>query len=182
MAKELNVVEEEQWVAERSCGDCQACCHELPVIATKPAMKKPPKTNCQYQCEKGCSIYEERPEPCRTYLCQWAIGWGAEHWRPDKWGLIVEANTMTMAITICEIRRDAIQQPEFKQLLPLLADQASVILLTMDKEMVVFAKDQAEIDRLEKVQTGLEQEFERIVALAEDAMQSDCTNKKENES
>jgi len=175
MSKKLNTVEPQEWKAVRPCGECQACCKALPVIATKPPMNKPPGERCSYQCEEGCSIYETRPSPCRSYLCQWAIGWGAEEWRPDKWGLIVEANTMTMAITVSELWPGAINQPEFRQIVPLLAKQSAVLIQTTDKRMIILAADQAEVDRLKGVQEELEVEYARIVALAEAAMQSDCT-------
>jgi Fe-S-cluster containining protein len=29
---------------------------------------------CQHVCETGCAIYADRPEPCRTFRCQWLRG------------------------------------------------------------------------------------------------------------
>jgi hypothetical protein len=55
---------------KRECGDCTVCCngtlkievHGHGVHAGKP---------CFYMKQGGCSIYEQRPEVCRKYECEW---------------------------------------------------------------------------------------------------------------
>lgn len=58
-------------VKDRECGDCNICCtylriDELPV-------KKPQDVACSHLCEKGCGIYETRPNVCRSWYCGWRI-------------------------------------------------------------------------------------------------------------
>lgn len=70
----------------RQCGDCAACCFVMGVKEIgKPVMSK-----CQHQAKKGCSIYAERPTPCRVYSCLWREGFGLREHRPDKLGVIFD--------------------------------------------------------------------------------------------
>jgi len=55
----------------RNCEGCTMCCqgwlhgsaYEHTFYSGKP---------CHFVCEKGCSIYNERPEdPCKSYTCAW---------------------------------------------------------------------------------------------------------------
>jgi len=56
---------------ENRCGTCTKCC-ELPVIPEigKEAYKV--CKHCTVDCDKGCNIYEERPEACRDFYCCYA--------------------------------------------------------------------------------------------------------------
>ena len=38
---------------------------------------------------KGCAIYDDRPQVCRTFLCGWRQLPLAEEWRPDRCEIIV---------------------------------------------------------------------------------------------
>jgi len=71
----------------KSCGECEACC----VLIGVRALAKPPGCECIHQSGgKGCSIYAERPDPCRTFNCVWVQGTklftGKD--RPDKCGVM----------------------------------------------------------------------------------------------
>lgn len=72
---------------ERSCGTCSACCTALGVAA----IDKKPNTPCEYQVGKGCSIYERRPDECRTYTCGWLAGAFEGRDRPDRIGVVFDA-------------------------------------------------------------------------------------------
>lgn len=67
----------------RECGDCQLCCEvlEVPDANTKAGEK------CQHQCEKGCAIYQTRPQPCQDYQCLWLRRFFGKKDRPDKVGV-----------------------------------------------------------------------------------------------
>lgn len=53
---------------DRSCGTCTLCCR-LPDI---DALDKPANQWCIHcQEAKGCSIYADRPDLCRDFLCFW---------------------------------------------------------------------------------------------------------------
>tara|TARA_B100000683_G_C12464318_1_gene545363 strand:- start:1196 stop:1543 length:348 start_codon:yes stop_codon:yes gene_type:complete len=54
-----------------------------------PTLKKPKKTLCDNVCESGgCSIYQDRPNECRTFQCLWSEGYTGEGQRPDKSGIM----------------------------------------------------------------------------------------------
>ena len=63
-----------------------ACCHVLGVIA----LKKAEWSSCPHQTE-GCTIYEDRPDGCKTYRCAWLDGQLNDDERPDLVGLIVDS-------------------------------------------------------------------------------------------
>lgn len=55
----------------RSCGTCTLCCK---VFGVDP-LNKPRNTWCEH-CDigKGCRIYEDRPDECRSFECLWLQG------------------------------------------------------------------------------------------------------------
>lgn len=78
-------------VPGRECGECTLCCI-VPGI-DKPDMQKQPKSVCRH-CDKGCTIYETRPEVCRDYYCGWRkMDLIPGDWRPDKSGVFAELTT-----------------------------------------------------------------------------------------
>jgi hypothetical protein len=66
----------------RECGSCTLCCKVMGI----KEIGKPMGSWCSH-CKpgKGCGIYSERPEECRTFLCDWlqAEALGPE-WKPEK--------------------------------------------------------------------------------------------------
>jgi len=73
---------------KRTCGGCTACCTTLGVAhVTDPGQR------CKYQADIGCSIYADRPVPCRQFRCEWL---GAKDspdtWRPDRSGVLVTSS------------------------------------------------------------------------------------------
>ena len=71
----------------RVCGSCTICC-KVPAI---PEFDKPCHRWCTH-CEpgRGCSIYAERPQRCRDFLCLW-MQWPAldDKLRPDRSGVLL---------------------------------------------------------------------------------------------
>lgn len=75
-------------LADRSCGDCVACCTVLTVDT--PDFKKPAGVPCAHLCSQGCAIHEVRPHICRTWFCGWRrVAAMPQDARPDRSGLIV---------------------------------------------------------------------------------------------
>jgi Fe-S-cluster containining protein len=69
----------------RPCGECSVCCEVLEI----PTLKKPKKTLCANVCSSGgCSIYQDRPDECRTFQCIWSEGYTGDGQRPDKSGIM----------------------------------------------------------------------------------------------
>ena len=69
-------------MTERRCGTCGLCCKILPI----PHFQKPAGPWCVHSRPgKGCSIYAERPQPCRDFTCGWLrIPDMGEELRPDR--------------------------------------------------------------------------------------------------
>lgn len=90
--KQANALE-----ARRSCGPCTACC-VLPRISAEPDFPsgKPGYVRCDKLCATGCSVYDDRPELCRDYVCLWRVGIvnGDERRRPDRLGLMFTLDEM----------------------------------------------------------------------------------------
>jgi len=69
-------------MSARQCGTCTLCCKVMGI----GALNKPAGQWCQHCTPgKGCTIYDERPEECRTFSCDWlrneALG---PEWQPEK--------------------------------------------------------------------------------------------------
>jgi Fe-S-cluster containining protein len=78
-------------LADRTCGDCVACCTVLAVDT--PDFQKPAETSCRHVCSRGCSIHAVRPHICRTWFCAWRrIAKMPDEARPDRSGLLVSLN------------------------------------------------------------------------------------------
>lgn len=75
-------------VPNRECGPCNICCKQ-PVI---PALKKPPGVLCgHWSAGTGCTIYEQRPGPCRSHFCAWRLfDQFDDSWRPDLSNIYAE--------------------------------------------------------------------------------------------
>lgn len=72
-------------LTDRTCGDCQMCCKFTGI----EALRKPRGLMCKHAVEHRCSIYSNRPEPCRTFHCFWRLGGFEEEARPDKIGVFL---------------------------------------------------------------------------------------------
>ena len=72
----------------RACGACSLCCKLLPIAA----LEKPHEKWCAH-CRPGagCTIYESRPETCRSFACHWLADPAAgEYWAPLKSRMVVQ--------------------------------------------------------------------------------------------
>lgn len=83
--------------ASRSCGTCTLCCKIMRI----DAFQKPRGTWCA-KCRpgKGCSIYADRPEECRSFRCGFLqLQELGEEWRPSrsKFVLVSELDGMRLA-------------------------------------------------------------------------------------
>jgi uncharacterized cysteine cluster protein YcgN (CxxCxxCC family) len=61
------------------CNGCSLCC-TAPSISANDAKgtvlseQKPACKKCRFSTDKGCSVYAERPNICKDYLCAYALG------------------------------------------------------------------------------------------------------------
>ena len=73
----------------RVCGDCSACCKTLSVNSA--VLKKPAGKWCQHwEKNTRCSIYADRPRPCRLFVCEWMKGVREECHRPDRTKVVLD--------------------------------------------------------------------------------------------
>ncbi|HWC62122.1 MAG TPA: hypothetical protein VG501_00760 [Rhizomicrobium sp.] len=66
----------------RECGTCTLCCKVMGI----KEIDKPSGSWCPH-CRpgKGCAIYSDRPEECRTFFCDWlAHDYLGPEWKPEK--------------------------------------------------------------------------------------------------
>ncbi len=79
----------EDMTSNRACGACSLCCKLLPIAA----LEKPHDRWCAH-CRPGaggCTIYDSRPQTCRTFSCHWLADPAAgEHWAPLKARMVVQ--------------------------------------------------------------------------------------------
>ncbi len=67
------------------CGECTVCCGVFSI----PQLSKPKNKMCGH-CADGCSIYEDRPDPCRDFACAWLVGNWRKELRPDLSGIMIQ--------------------------------------------------------------------------------------------
>lgn len=77
-------------IPERQCGDCQACCEGWLHGNVHGELMYPGKP-CHFIEDKGCSIYNDRPEnPCKSYKCLWLEDASVPgHFKPNLIGTIL---------------------------------------------------------------------------------------------
>jgi Fe-S-cluster containining protein len=80
---------ENQLVPGRACGSCNVCCVALTI--DDKALQKVQGYRCRHTLpDKGCAIYENRPDTCRAFFCGWRrLKWIRETLRPDISGVLV---------------------------------------------------------------------------------------------
>ena len=74
-------------VEGRRCGTCTLCCK----VMTVEALGKPNGQWCPHCIKgRGCAIYPDRPNECRTFNCGYLL-WPelGEHWLPARSKLVV---------------------------------------------------------------------------------------------
>jgi hypothetical protein len=70
----------------RQCGSCTSCCTLLEVADVGTGVNE----WCQYcVAGKGCSIYDSRPQMCRSFSCAWLQGHLNDDWYPEKASIVV---------------------------------------------------------------------------------------------
>ena len=70
----------------RDCGSCTSCCTLLEVTDAGKAVNE----WCKFcVAGKGCTIYEQRPQMCRSFSCAWVQGHLGDEWFPDTARFVV---------------------------------------------------------------------------------------------
>ena len=99
---------------DRECGSCNLCCDILEV----KAVDKPINQLCRHwEAGKGCVIYDERPQMCRSFSCAWWQGHFDDDWFPPKAGLVVHFSDGAVNVHVAPSSPDRWrQEPYFSAL------------------------------------------------------------------
>jgi len=82
------------------CGDCTLCCTLLPI----KELDKAETTSCIY-CNKGCSIYKDRPASCAEFECLYNSSKDMDiKLRPDNTHIIFEKVTKDIYLGLIDPR------------------------------------------------------------------------------
>ena len=98
----------------RQCGSCTSCCTLLEVTEVGTAVNE----WCKH-CEagKGCTIYDQRPQMCRSFSCAWLQGDVDDDWYPEKAGIVVHFSQDAVNVQVDAAHPDRWrQEPYFSKL------------------------------------------------------------------
>lgn len=98
----------------RQCGSCNRCCDILEV----EQVGKPVNELCRHwQTGTGCTIYDHRPQMCRSFMCGWLQGHLTDEWFPEKAGMVVHFGDGTVNVQVDPNQPDRWrQEPYFSKL------------------------------------------------------------------
>jgi Fe-S-cluster containining protein len=98
----------------RECGSCNACCDILEV----EAVDKPENELCKHwQAGTGCTIYDRRPQMCRSFTCAWLQGHLDDDWFPDTSRVVVHFSQDAVNVQVDPAHADRWrEEPYFSKL------------------------------------------------------------------
>ena len=75
--------------SKRECSGCTACCEGW-LGGEAHGKKFQSGCPCHFKGESGCSIYDARPQFCKTFNCEWLVNNDLPQWmKPNVSGVIV---------------------------------------------------------------------------------------------
>jgi hypothetical protein len=98
----------------RECGSCSACCTLLEVTD----VGKPANEWCKH-CDagNGCTIYDDRPQMCRSFSCAWLQGHLDDGWYPERAGMVVHFSQDAVNVQVDPVHPDRWRaEPYFSKL------------------------------------------------------------------
>ncbi|MBP1849996.1 hypothetical protein [Rhizobium halophytocola] len=126
---------------ERACDGCILCCW-LPDI---DELDKPANRPCRHcRAGDGCSIYAERPQTCRDFLCLWRtdLRFG-DHWDPKRSGMMLYRQGLQLTVLVDPAMPDAWRAPPYAEAL---VDWATTLAATGGYVIVFVGDDVFKID------------------------------------
>lgn len=98
----------------RQCGSCNGCCDILEVAA----VAKPVNQLCKHwEDGKGCAIYSQRPQMCRSFSCAWLQGHFNDDWFPEQARMVVHFSQGALNVAVDPAYGDRWrQEPYFSKL------------------------------------------------------------------
>jgi len=111
----------------RGCDGCTACCTVLNV----PQLNSPAYESCRHLCTSGCGIHESRPEICRGYFCEWALGNAPEWMKPNACGVIPGHAKGNTAMHLHEVWPGAAESAELRAFIRLANSKGRHVVVTL---------------------------------------------------
>lgn len=136
------------------CGSCTLCCTVMKVTPPLPTAPKPAHTPCGHCTGTGCAIYNDRPEPCRTFMCWWLGSQAVRELRlpgtlrPDRTGVVLDMNSAGYVIAHCH-RPDAWKREPMRTWLLAAARRTRVLLEADGSTHLLYASGKT--DRLTRI-------------------------------
>ena len=94
----------------RQCGSCNLCCDVLEVTA----VAKPVNELCKHWAVgEGCTIYDNRPEMCRSFRCAWLQGHLGDEWYPETARMVVHFSQDAINVQVDPDYSDRWQQEPY---------------------------------------------------------------------
>jgi hypothetical protein len=95
---------------QRECGSCNLCCDVLEVTD----VAKPVNELCKHwEQGKGCTIYDSRPQMCRSFSCAWLQGHLGDEWFPERAGMVVHFSQDAVNVHVDPAFRDRWREDPF---------------------------------------------------------------------
>ncbi len=140
MSEEQSPAAPPETLPGRECGSCMLCC-KLPGIV---ALEKPMGKWCRHATPgKGCGIYADRPQECRSFHCAWRLDarFGPD-WKPDKARFFIaplpDGNIHIMADPAAPgAWRDARYYPTIKVTAGQLMDRGKNLFVVIGRRIIV---------------------------------------------
>jgi hypothetical protein len=99
----------------RSCDGCTTCCKLLKV----EAFNKPMQQWCEHcRIGRGCTIYDARPDDCRTFYCGWVLDGGiGDEWNPRHSKMVIKFENNRTLVLVDKDRKGAWRKEPFNTLI-----------------------------------------------------------------
>lgn len=129
---EIGAIRNQARVLGRECGSCIACCTTMAV----PEIDKKAGEKCAHTCDKGCSIYDTRPDACQRWNCMWIAGYLPEALKPEQCGVIWDHSNHPLfdrgMFTAREFRPGALEEKATQEWLANVISKLMVLAITHD--------------------------------------------------
>lgn len=137
---------------KRECGLCTLCCTALGV----EDLDKPAGVPCVHLTPGGCGIYEDRPEQCRRFECDWLRGNGDRDLRPDRIGAVITSSEIGMNFHVLPEKHDRWQRSrKLRRMVEKLVEAGfSVFVVSGETDRTVYTGDQKVLDQITELTGG----------------------------
>jgi hypothetical protein len=135
---EVGAIRSKSRVLGRECGTCIACCTTMGVAE----LDKKAGEECVHTCDKGCAIYDSRPDACQRWNCMWIAGYLPEALKPEECGVIWDSSHHELVdrelFTVREVRPGALEGKDTQEWLARVISKMMVLAITHDGKLSIL--------------------------------------------